>query len=84
MELPDSKLIELVMKMEAHIASIDAKLSSFCSKIADHERRLADLEKLKDEDRTSLARILAKALLYAVVVIGSLAGASGLISKLFM
>lgn len=30
MELPDSKLIELVMKMEAHIASIDEKLSSFC------------------------------------------------------
>ena len=84
MELPDSQLIALVMKMESHIASIDAKLSSYCSKIADHERRLADLEKLKDEDRTGLARILAKALLYAVVVIGSLAGAGGLISKLFM
>lgn len=84
MELPDSQLIALVIKMESHIASIDEKLSSFCSKIADHERRLADLEKLKDEDRTGLARILAKALLYAVVVIGSLAGAGGLISKLLM
>jgi len=71
------------MKMEAHIASIDSKLSSFCSRIADHERRLSDLEKRKDET-SGLARILAKTLMYAVIVIGSLAGAGGLISKLFM
>lgn len=83
MELPDSQLIDVVMKMEAHIASIDSKLSSFCSRIADHERRLNDLEK-RNGDGSGLARILAKTLMYAVVVIGSLAGAGGLISKLFM
>lgn len=82
MEFPDTQLIDLVMKMEAHIASIDAKLSSFCSRIADHERRIVDLEKQKDGN--GLARILAKTLMYAVVIIGSLAGAGGLISKLFM
>ena len=83
MQMPDGQLIEIVMKMESHIASIDSKLSSFCSRIADHERRLTDLEKRKDET-SGLARILAKTLMYAVIVIGSLAGAGGLISKLFM
>lgn len=84
MELPDSQLIDVVMKMEAHIASIDAKLSSFCSRIADHERRLTDLEKAgQDGGMSGLARILAKTLMYAVIAIGSLAGAGGLIAKLF-
>lgn len=69
------------MKMESHISSIDTKLSSFCSKISDHERRLANLEKSKED--TGLAKILAKTLMYAIFVIGSLAGAGGLIAKLF-
>lgn len=62
-----------------HIASIDAKLSVFIEKLADHERRLCEIE--HPSERGGLAATLAKALVYMAAALAAGAGASGILSK---
>lgn len=62
-----------------HIASIDAKLTVFIEKLADHERRLCEIE--HPSDRGGLAATLAKALVYMAAALAAGAGASGILSK---
>lgn len=63
----------------AHIASIDAKLTVFVEKLADHERRLCEIE--HPSERGGLAATLAKALVYMAAALAAGAGASGILSK---
>lgn len=62
-----------------HIASIDAKLTVFIEKLADHERRLCEIE--HPSDRGGLAATLAKALVYMAAALAAGAGAGGILSK---
>ena len=62
-----------------HIASIDAKMTVFIEKLADHERRLCEIE--HPSDRGGLAATLAKALVYMAAALAAGAGASGILSK---
>lgn len=63
-----------------HIASIDAKLTIFVEKLADHERRLCEIE--HPSERVGLAATLAKALVYMAAALAAGAGASGILSKI--
>lgn len=64
-----------------HIASIDAKLTVFVEKLADHERRLCEIEHPSASPHGGLVTLLARALLYAVAALAAGAGASGILSK---
>lgn len=66
----------------AHIASIDAKLTVFVEKLADHERRLCEIEHPSTSPHGGLVTLLARALLYAVAALAAGAGASGILSKI--
>lgn len=62
-----------------HIASIDAKLTVFIEKLADHERRLCEIE--HPSERGGLAATLAKAIVYMAAALAAGAGASGILAK---
>lgn len=65
-----------------HIASIDAKLTVFVEKLADHERRLCEMEHPSGTQHGGLVTLLARALMYAVAALAAGAGASGILSKI--
>lgn len=63
-----------------HIASIDAKLTIFVEKLADHERRLCEIEH-PTSTHGGLVAMLTKALVYMAAALAAGAGASGILSK---
>lgn len=63
-----------------HIASIDAKLTIFVEKLADHERRLCEIEH-PSTSHGGLVAMLTKALVYMAAALAAGAGASGILSK---
>lgn len=65
----------------AHIASIDAKLTVFVEKLADHERRLCEIEHPSASPHGGIVAMLAKALVYMAAALAAGAGASGILSK---
>lgn len=64
-----------------HIASIDAKLTIFVEKLADHERRLCEIEH-PTSTHGGLVAMLTKALVYMAAALAAGAGASGILSKI--
>ena len=75
------KIAELFTEISGHIASIDAKLTVFVEKLADHERRLCEIEH-PSQARGGLVTILAKAIGYMAAALAAGAGASGIFSKI--
>ena len=75
------KIAELFTEISGHIASIDAKLTVFVEKLADHERRLCEIEH-PSQARGGLVTILAKAIVYMAAALAAGAGASGILSKI--
>lgn len=63
-----------------HIASIDAKLTIFVEKLADHERRLCEIEH-PTSTHGGIVAMLTKALVYMAAALAAGAGASGILSK---
>lgn len=63
-----------------HIASMDAKLTVFVERLADHERRLCSME--HPSERVGLAATLAKAIVYMAAALAAGAGASGILAKI--
>lgn len=74
------KIAELFTDISGHIASIDAKLTVFVEKLADHERRLCEIEH-PSQARGGLVATLAKAIVYMAAALAAGAGASGILSK---
>ena len=79
--MTEEKLADLFTSISGHIASIDAKLTVFVEKLADHERRLCEIEHPATA-HGGLAATLAKALLYIAAALAAGAGASGILSKI--
>lgn len=77
--MTEEKLADLFADISSHIASIDAQLTIFLQKLADHERRLCEME--HPSERGGLAATLAKALVYMAAALAAGAGASGILSK---
>lgn len=77
--MTEDKIADFFASISSHIASIDAKLSIFVEKLADHERRLCEIE--HPAERGGLVATLAKALLYMAAALAAGAGASGILSK---
>lgn len=77
---------DLAIKITSELAALNANMKNVLDKLADHEKRLYDLEKSKDskEDswKTQLLLLLAKAAVIGGVSIASLVGAGGILSKI--
>lgn len=88
-------LTKIAFDISNSLAALNANMESVLSKMADHENRLHTLEQSQiqttttaannksDDFKTELLKLLARAVTIGLVVIGSLSGASGIISKMF-
>ena len=81
-------LTKIAFEISNNIAALNSKFETVISKLADHETRLHELEhnnqvendqNFKDE----LLKLLAKTVTISIVVLGSVVGAGGALSKLF-
>lgn len=81
----DSDQTKLFIEISSKLASIDTKMSTLCSTLATHEQRISQLEHSKsnssDDFKTELLKLLAKSTCIGLVIIGSLTGSAGIISK---
>ena len=87
-------LTKIAFDISNSLAALNANMESVLSKMADHENRLHTLEQSQiqtttaannkeDDFKTELLKLLARAVTIGLVVIGSLTGASSIISKMF-
>lgn len=79
--MTEEKLTDLVIQITSGIAELNANMKTALGKLADHERRIDDLEKNKLGIKDTVIQWLVKGIVVAVITIGSLTGASALIQK---
>ena len=80
--------LDIWVKISGQIGELNGFIKTALDKLADHEKRLDNLEKDKhgakdDGWKTQLLLLLAKASVVGAVAIGSLVGAGGILSKIF-
>ena len=81
-------LTKIAFEISTSLAALNANMEQVLAKMADHETRLNHLEQyeyspIKDDTfKTELLKLLAKSTIIGLVVICSLTGAGGLISKI--
>ena len=72
--------IELTIKITAELSDLNANMKNVLDKLADHEKRIDDLEKGKNFSfKDNLIQLLVKGLVASIFVIGSITGASAMI-----
>ena len=76
----DEKMTELIIHITSELAALNANMKSVLDKLADHEKRIDDLEKGKNFSfKDNLIQWLVKGLVASIFVIGSITGASAMI-----
>lgn len=78
--------IELTIKITAELSDLNANMKNVLDKIADHEKRIDDLERgcgktTIHDIKDTIIMWLVKGTVVAFITIGSLTGASALIQK---
>lgn len=82
--MQDSKLTDLIIKISTELAALNANMTNVLSTLAKHEIRLTDLEKNKCSLKETTIQWLVRGLVVSILTIASLAGAGGLIMKVFV
>ena len=77
------KIDELILMISTQLATLNAQTKSVLDKLAEHECRLTHLESGKSSLRDTIVTWLVKGIVIALVTIGGLTGASGLLVKVF-
>lgn len=71
---------DLAIKITAELSALNANMKNVLDKLADHEKRIDDLEKGKNGSfKDNLIQLLVKGLVASIFVIGSITGASAMI-----
>lgn len=82
----DTDHLDIWVKISQQIGELNGFIKTALDKLADHEKRLDDLEKSKstkeDSWKNQLLMLLAKAAVIGGVAIASLVGAGGILSKI--
>lgn len=82
----DNDHLDIWVKISQQIGELNGFIKTALDKLADHEKRLDNLEKKKDDKddnwKTQLLLLLAKAAVIGGVSIASLVGAGGILSKI--
>lgn len=81
--MTDEKLTDLVIKITAELSSLNANMKVVLDKLTSHEQRISALEQGKTSLKDATIQWLVKGLISAILIIGSLTGASGLIMKFY-
>ena len=86
MTLNDDKILETLIKIEAQLAELNANQKNLQAILVNHENRITSIESTTVKEKTSfkddLIQMLIKGLVGSIFVIGSLAGAGGILAKI--
>ena len=87
MKLDDDKILETLIEIKAQLAELNANQKNFHAILVNHENRITSIESTTTKEKTSLKddiiQLMIKGLVASIFVIGSLAGAGGILSKIF-
>ena len=86
MTLDDDKILETLIKIEAQLAELNANQKNLQAILVNHENRITNIESATVKEKTSfkddLIQMLVKGIVGSIFVIGSLAGAGGILAKI--
>lgn len=86
MTLNDDKILETLIKIEAQLAELNANQKNLQAILVNHENRITNIESATTKEKTSfkddIIQLLIKGLVGSIFVIGSLAGAGGILAKI--
>lgn len=80
--MTDEKMTELVIKITSELSSLNTYMKTALDKLADHEKRLDELEKNKTGLKDTIIALAVKGLVIAIISLGSVVGAGALIGKI--
>lgn len=81
--MTQERIDELILTISTQLATLNTQTKSVLDKLADHEIRLAHIESGKSSLRDTIVTWLVKGIVVAIVTIGGLTGASGILAKVF-
>ena len=88
--MTQNDLTKIAFEISTNIAALNSKFDSVMAKLADHEARIHQLEHTNTNEvendqnfKDELLKLLAKTVTISIVVLGSVVGAGGVLSKLF-
>ena len=86
MTLDDDKILEELIEIKAQLAELNANQKNFQAILVNHENRITNIESTTTKGKTSfkddLIQLMIKGLVGSIFVIGSLAGAGGILAKI--
>ena len=78
----DTDHLDIWVKISTQIGELNGFIKTALDKLADHEKRIDDLEKCKNYSfKNNLIQLLIKGLVASIFVIGSITGASAMIKQ---
>ena len=86
MKLDDDKILETLIEIKAQLAELTANQKNLQAILVNHENRITNIESATTKEKTSfkddLIQMLVKGIVGSIFVIGSLAGAGGILAKI--
>ena len=86
MTLDDDKILETLIEIKAQLAELNANQKNLQAILVNHENRIISIESATTKEKTSfkddLIQLMIKGLVGSIFVIGSLAGAGGILAKI--
>ena len=86
MTLDDDKILETLIEIKAQLAELNANQKNLQAILVNHENRINSIESTTVKEKTSfkddLIQLMIKGLVGSIFVIGSLAGAGGILAKI--
>ena len=86
MKLDDDKILETLIDIKSQLAELNANQKNLQAILVNHENRITSIESATTKDKTSLKddliQMLVKGIVGSIFVIGSLAGAGGILAKI--
>ena len=86
MTLDDNKILETLIEIKAELAELNANQKNLQAILVNHENRITSIESTTTKEKTSfkddIIRLLIKGIVGSIFVIGSLAGAGGILAKI--
>ena len=86
MTLDDDKILETLIEIKAQLAELNANQKNLQEILVNHENRITSIESATTKEKTSfkddLIQLMIKGLVGSIFVIGSLAGAGGILAKI--
>ena len=86
MTLDDDKILETLIEIKAQLAELNANQKNLQAILVNHENRITSIESATAKEKTSfkddIIQLLIKGLVGSIFIIGSLAGAGGILAKI--